>query len=162
MLKFFGFGKRAANSRIAARRSAMAFGEFNAFRMPVLCATAALVFSIVAGCGQRSDAKPTGKVHGKVMVSGNPLTQGRINFNSDKLGAGAGGDIKPDGTYSLDGPLPLGEYKVFVSFDIAPSQRGTPAENVLKSVPAKYLAAASSGLSAEVKTGTTESNFDLD
>ncbi|MFN0196382.1 MAG: hypothetical protein ACKVT0_06535 [Planctomycetaceae bacterium] len=120
----------------------------------------ACLLALVAGCGDGSDAKPMGNVAGKITVAGKPLVEGRINFVSDK-GAAAGGNIKPDGSYSLDGPLPVGVYTAFITFDIPPSRLGTDAEKILKTVPEKYRGQATSGLTAVIKEGSTEYNFDL-
>lgn len=122
---------------------------------------AMLMLGILAGCGAGHDTEARGTVTGKVTVKGKPLTTGRVNFISNTIGTGAGGDLKPDGTYALDGPVPLGNYNVFITFDIPPSQRGTAAENVLKSVPEKYQTQATSDLTAEVNGDVNEQDFDL-
>jgi len=121
----------------------------------------AIALSLLTGCGGGPKAVPTGNVSGKVTVAGKPLVAGRINFISDKLGVGAGGDLSTDGSYKLDGAVPLGVYDVFLTFNIAPSQIGTPAEDVRKSVPTKYLGQKTSKLTAEVKQGNTVYDFDL-
>ena len=139
---------------------------FTKIRVPklagsILCWMAAIMVSVLAGCGGGTKEVPTGEVYGKLTVAGKPLSEGRVNLASGKLGAGAGGDVKADGTYTLDGSLPLGSYDVFITFNIPPSKVGTPAEDVMKSVPPKYLGQATSKLTAEVKKGRTECNFDL-
>ena len=122
---------------------------------------AILLSAVTLGCGETLETVPTGEATGKITVGGKPLTQGRVNFVSDAVGAGAGGNLTPDGTYKLEGAIPVGHYSVFITFDIPPALRGTPAENVLKSVPEKYLGQATSGLTADVEEGQTEYNFDL-
>lgn len=129
-------------------------------RRHVLCGLAAVALGLLTGCGDSGEYNPTGEVTGKVSVKGQPLTAGRINFVSDR-GVGASGALKPDGTYTLEGALPVGTYSVFITFDISPAQRGTAAENVLKTVPEKYQAQATSGLTADLEEGRTEVNFDL-
>ena len=98
---------------------------------------------------------------GKVTVGGKPLTEGRINFVSPEKGVGAGGDLGPEGAYTLEGPLPVGEYKVFITFNIAPSQIGTPAEEILKSIPEKYQSQEASDLSATVEQDRAAYDFEL-
>lgn len=132
----------------------------NARRSILWCGMAAMMFSLLAGCGGGGKTTPTGEIYGKVTLAGAPLTEGRVNFTS-KSGVGSGGDVKPDGTYTIEGSLPVGVYDVFITFNIPPSKIGTPAENVMKSVPPKYLSQAKSGLTAEVKNGRTEHNIDL-
>lgn len=122
---------------------------------------AGLFSSVVMGCGESHETLPTGEATGKVSVAGQPLTQGRVNFVSDTLGAGAGGNLTSEGTYKLEGAIPVGHYSVFITFDIPPALRGTPAENVLKTVPQKYLGQATSDLTADVEEGQTEYDFDL-
>ena len=119
-----------------------------------------MMMTLLAGCGGGAKVAPTGDVYGKVTIAGKPLVEGRVNLTS-KAGVGGGGDVKPDGTYTIEGSLPLGVYDVFLTFNIPPSKIGTPAEDVKKSVPPKFLNQATSGLTAEVKKGRTEYNFDL-
>ncbi len=102
-----------------------------------------------------------GKVTGKVTVNGKPLTSGRVNFISEKVGVGAGGDVTADGTYTLDGPVPEGVYKAFITFNIAPSQLGTPAADVLKTVPEKYRAQATSDLVVTVGEGDNQLDLEI-
>ncbi|MCA9116218.1 MAG: hypothetical protein KDA79_14130 [Planctomycetaceae bacterium] len=123
----------------------------------------ALLFSLLAmGCGGGAEATPTGEVSGKVTVNGEPLTQGQVNFISAEKGVGGTGELQEDGTYKLDGPLPVGEYKVYISFNIAPSQLGTAAEDVLKLVPEKYQTQQTSDLSAKVEADRTEYDFAIE
>lgn len=127
-----------------------------------LCGLVALAFSLLAGCNSGvRETGPTGLVSGKVSVKGKPLAQGCVNFISDRDGLGATGNVKPDGTYTLEGPLPLGIYKVFITFNISPAQFGTPAADIVKTVPEKYLGQATSDLTAEVEEGKIEHDFDL-
>jgi hypothetical protein len=122
----------------------------------------ALTVGLLTGCGDRSGgADLMGKVSGKVTVNGKPLKSGRINFISEQVGVGAGGDLTPEGTYTLDGPVPEGVYKCFITFNIAPSQLGTPAADVVKTVPEKYQSQGTSDLSVTVESGENERDFDL-
>lgn len=122
----------------------------------------AVLMLLAAGCQLQPAALPTGTVSGRVNLAGDALTEGRVNFLSEELGVGAGGDIQPDGTYSLEGPLPTASYKVFISFAIAPTDLGTSVEDVKKSVPEKYQNLATSPLTADVGVGVNEMVFDLE
>jgi len=126
--------------------------------MPLVLAVSA---SIVLGCAGGTTPDPKGKVAGTVTMNGEPLTTGRINFISSELGIGAGGDVSPEGTYTLDGAIPAGEYKAFITFNIAPSKLGTPEADVLETVPAKYQSQSTSDLTAEVQDGPNTHDFDL-
>ncbi len=132
-----------------------------------LCRSAAGLFVLplvllLTGCQEQGRSLPSGKVGGSITVAGEPLAEGRVNFASEEGGFGASGMMQPDGTYTLEGPIPAGSYKVFITFDIAPADRGTAAEDVLKSVPAKYQSQATSDLTAEVLPDANECSFELD
>ena len=124
-----------------------------------LLAACALV--LLPGCGQKAKATPMGTVSGTVTIKGKPLEIGRLNFASGQQGTGASGSLGPDGKYILDGPLATGTYDVFVSFEISPAQFGTPAADVLKTVPSKYQRQNTSKLVAQVEEGTNECKFEL-
>lgn len=103
-----------------------------------------------------------GTVSGTVKFKGKPLELGRLNFVSGQQGGtGASGSLGPEGKYTLDGPLATGTYDVFVSFEISPAQFGTPAAEVLKTVPSKYQRQSTSKLVAQVEEGTNECTFEL-
>lgn len=57
--------------------------------------------------------------------------------------------------------MTVGDYKVFITFDIAPSQLETPAAGILSTVPKMYLAQGTSNLIVSVNQGKNEHNFDL-
>ena len=84
-----------------------------------------------------------------------------IDFVSPEKGVGAGGDLGPEGACTLEGPLPVGQYKVFITFNLAPSQIGTPAEDILKSIPEKYQTRDSSDLTATVEQDHPAYDFEL-
>ena len=48
---------------------------------------AILVSTVILGCGETHETVPTGEATGKITVGGKPLTQGRVNFVSDAVGA---------------------------------------------------------------------------
>jgi hypothetical protein len=117
-----------------------------------------LVFT--AGCGGAPAIEPTGKLTGKVTVAGKPLSSGFVNLVSAD-GVGTKIAIGADGVYTLTDVLPVGEYKAFISFDISPVQFGTPAADVLKTVPEKYQGAATSGIVVFVHDGDNTQDLEL-
>lgn len=120
-----------------------------------------LAMGLLTGCGTGPAPAPSGEVVGSVTLKGDPLFEGRINYVSEKTGVGASAELQPDGSYTLEAPLPTGDYNVFFTFDIAPTQFGTDAEFVMKLVPPKYLAQNTSKLKVEVDLGANEHEFDL-
>lgn len=114
------------------------------------------------GCGgNNTEEKKMGTVAGKVTLKGKPVTDCRINFTSPKSGVGVGADLKEDGSYTMEGPVPVGDYKVFITppLDFTPAK--AQEKSGLDAVPAKYRDEANSGLTAKVKEGESEINFDL-
>src|SRR5689334_192835 len=101
----------------------------NLFLLCSLCLVAA------AGCGP--SGPPMGTVSGKLLIAGAaPKEPTRITFVNNSIGQGAGANVGDDGSYSLDTPLQLKEYKVFVSKVLGDT--GGPvstAKEMLMSVP---------------------------
>lgn len=138
-----------------------------------------LVLPLLAGC---DSGPPTGQVTGKVTYEGKSVSTGSIQFYPVKGGAPAVGSIKPDGTYTLARKVPgdgvlLGEYVVTIEAIEAAevSNQPTSIEEEVKMgsianirsrpkylVPEKYSVEESSDLTATVKPGTNEINFDLE
>ena len=131
----------------------------------VLCWIGLLTICLLAGCGSGVEAKKTGTVSGKITVEGKPLTQGCVGFVSSTIGASAGGDLREDGTYTLDGPVPVGEYRVFLTppglGDTPPGVESEQPQQELKGVPEKYLEEETTDLTATVKEGENTFDFDL-
>jgi hypothetical protein len=120
----------------------------------------ALLLVLIAGCGGAPEVEPTGKLTGKVTVAGKPLSSGFVNLVSPQ-GVGTKVALDANGVYTLGDGLPVGEYKAFISFDISPAQFGTPAADVLKTVPEKYQGAATSGLVVFVHDGENTQDLEL-
>ena len=123
---------------------------------------AAGLICLLTGCGgAEAESKPMGTVSGTVTLEGKPLTDLRVNFISEQVGAGAGGDLQADGSYTLDGPIPAGSYDVFITmpsnFTPAQAQNNTS----LSKVPPKYLDQARTDLKAQVSEGENQNDFDL-
>ena len=132
-------------------------------------ASLAIVVAI-SGCS----AKPElAAVEGRVNYKGQPLKFGTVMFQNVKGGQPAIGQIQPDGSFKLttpkagDGAKP-GSYEVSVSCyeNMDPAKapvtdRGdmSPGKSL---VPQKYMMAATSGLTAEVKPeGNEPITFEL-
>lgn len=127
-----------------------------------LCFLTLFALTTFVGCtGSNADTPKMGTASGKITLNGKPLTDCRINFNSAKTGVGAGGDLKEDGSYTLEGSLPVGDYTLFITppSDFTPAKAQT--QSGLTNVPAKYRGEATSGLTAKVKEGESKYNFDL-
>lgn len=121
-----------------------------------------------SGCGSgKLDVAP---VKGKVTHNKKPLQFGSVVFQSEK-GLPATGQIQPDGTYTLttyasgDGAV-VGSHKVQITCTDTQKPGFTPPAGqelpVGKSlIPTKYNQADTSGLTAEVKSGPNQIDFDL-
>ena len=119
---------------------------------------------LVTGCGGASDAPQLAAVSGVVLLDGQPLKKGSIQFTPDSskgtTGRMALGEIKPDGKFVLGTTVPgdgarVGFHKVAVNcFDSTPFNPNNPAQSTTKwLIPEKYGDDRTSGLTAEVKTG---------
>lgn len=125
----------------------------------------------LVGCSGNSDQLPTGEVHGTVSYQGKPLPTGSVTFIPDGPGKAAAGEIQADGTYTLttysqgDGAT-IGSHKVMIISEKDTSE--LPAESAeantdLSLIPEKYgMSPKTSGLTAEVKEGDNEINFNLE
>ena len=122
----------------------------------------------LAGC--ESDSK-VGSVQGVVRLDGKPLATGTVRF-LPAAGRAASGKIQSDGTFTLgtykesDGAL-VGKHQVaIIAFEVGPApprtEGGRPPPTPTKPlVPKRYMAVGTSGLTAEVKPGDNELEFDL-
>jgi hypothetical protein len=124
---------------------------------------------LLAGCAGTEDDLPREAVHGTVKLNGEPLKQGRIQFQ----GTAPGSSGIVDGNYSIpkaEGLVP-GKYQVLIYGAAGESQPAPakaempgdtpPPKKALKEpIPAKYN--AQSKLTAEVtKGGPNQFDFDL-
>jgi hypothetical protein len=97
----------------------------------------AAVFAGFLGCGGTSDDLPRQAVSGTVTFDGQPLAEGRIQFEpaSAEARTPAGGEIK-DGQYSIprhQGPTP-GDYRIMITSSAA---RTPPADKSPGAEPPK-------------------------
>jgi hypothetical protein len=125
---------------------------------------------ISSGC-----TPPKAEVKGKVTYKGSPLKGGGIIIQSSK-GTTHSGDIQADGTYVVK-DVPTGPAKMTVSWvneeaieynrellkkgreEKGGGSKGKPKD--INSLPTKYSAFDTSGLSFQVQPGTTTFDADL-
>ncbi len=147
-----------------------------------------LAACLVTGCGGGGGPRPaTGKVHGKVLYNGKPLTKGTVIFvpilgKGGETGQSASGAIDPDGSFTLttfnsnDGAI-LGQHTAVIQSgpEIEPGSAkggGTMTgampefggKNAAKApkaaVPEKYTSAEKSPLKYTVEKG--DNSFDIE
>jgi hypothetical protein len=127
----------------------------------------AVTASALCGCGGGADDGPKmGTVSGQVTAQFEPVTAGILRFNSDALG-GASTNLNEDGTYSIEGGLPVGTYNVYLSgpeiYGLKDKQGNTIPVTIdkLEGVPQKYQASETSDLTADIKEGDNDVSFEL-
>ncbi len=123
---------------------------------------AVLFLGVVTATGCGESGPPMGTVAGKVTIAGAPAQDAiRVSFVNNSIGQGSGANVKPDGSYSLEQPLPLAEYTVFLTkIPEASDGPATTASEVLSSVAREYRSEEKSPLKFEVKEGANQ--FDID
>lgn len=103
-----------------------------------------------------------GKVSGKVLLDGEPLTVGTICFVSDTVQARA--ILGKDGKYFLgsleDGGIPVGDYAVYFTEAIELDDDGDPVAEPV--IPKKYRNAKTSQLKISVQPGGNTVDFVLE
>ena len=118
------------------------------------------LLALFAGCTQTPSVVP---VSGKVLYNWEPLPFGIVMFQPEQ-GQAAQGEIQPDGTFQLstygpnDGAVP-GHHKVSVrcfSNKKSGTDGGDSGAPCRLLIPQQYTRFGMSGLSADVKPGSTE------
>jgi len=112
----------------------------------------------IIGCAEE---KPFGLVSGTVKYKGIPLRAGNVNFLST-TGAAAIARISDTGDYIVEGSLPAGEYRVYVTPPV--SEPGPPGKVVLPKrfdLPSKFQDPATSGETVVVKEGVNNTVIEL-
>ena len=122
-----------------------------------------LLASLAASCGCGSSR--VGKVSGRVLLGGNPVSGGTVTF----LDAGhnpVSGVIQEDGSYTVNG-VAVGTAKISVGapqnknpFAGRQGRGGKPAGTAL--VPEQYKNPDKSGLTYEVRAGEQEHDIKLE
>ena len=117
---------------------------------------ACLVSALFVGCGETTS---TGTVRGKVTLDDAPYADAAVVFMSADSGQAGSADIQADGTFSIETPLPVGSYVVFLAPKSAASEEGMdePVEvSIDESVPEKYWNEATSDISIDVVEGDND------
>jgi hypothetical protein len=136
--------------------------------LPPTCRVAivALAAALVAlfGCSQ---GPPTGRVKGKVTFKSKPVAEGRVTFINDIEGGGAEALLNSDGSYAVPHPVEVRDYKVMINpltevVDTDPGKTPPMAmEKKAPDIPRKYRQPGSTPLTAAVKKGDNELNFEM-
>ncbi|QDT32248.1 carboxypeptidase-like regulatory domain-containing protein [Thalassoglobus polymorphus] len=113
---------------------------------------------LIAGCGGGGDKAPSGRVSGSVKLNGEPVFPGKITLTSATIGAAGSADLTSDGEFTFEGPLPVGQYKVYLTSaglgDSPPSENPkADANKGLKDVPQKYQSETTTDLTATIEEG---------
>jgi hypothetical protein len=131
------------------------------------CVMGAVLWSVLAGgCGSQQQ-RPTGEVEGTLTFKKKPVTEGTIQFLNLKEGGTGGAELKPDGSFVIADPLPVGEYVVVVTpgihkVDTDPGK--SPPVHIEKpapNIPQKYRMEGTTTLKAKVEPGKNVFNFDM-
>jgi len=134
----------------------------------LVAAIAITVGGFASGCGGGGPA--IAPVSGEVRLDGKPLAEGYIQFASP-TGFGAGSALKADGKFRFRSQygngIPLGVYRVAIvppppegPIPMVPdrkAKKGLP----ISQIPMKYRDMGTSGLSADVKVGNNDFQFEL-
>ena len=120
-----------------------------------------LVVACVPGCGPSGPA--TGTVKGKVTIGGAaPKDTIRVNFINSLIGQGGGANAAADGSYTLDQPIRVGEYKVYFEKVIDSSKGPVSAQQeMLNSVPKEFRSESSTTMTQTVNEGSNVINLEL-
>ncbi len=127
----------------------------------ILTLVAVLAFVTAVGCGSNDLAG----VRGSVSYRGKPLEHGRVGFHPEE-GRPAFGDIASDGTFTLTTLSPndgasIGNHRVTIHSD-RPADPDDAFSDRIALIPTRYQKPETSGLTAEVKAGVTNTfRFEL-
>jgi hypothetical protein len=140
--------------------------SLRAYARLVVVAPAVLIAPILVCLPGCSSGTPTGEVAGKVTFEGKSVAEGRITFVQTQSGASDDALLNSDGSYAIKTPLPVGDYKVMVTPLIVRQQVGGKGpvvgeEKPAPDIPEKYRTIGSTALTATVKEGKNECNFDM-
>lgn len=107
-----------------------------------------------------------GSVSEKITFEGNPIVLGQVVFNpTDGNGRPASAEITDGGAYELGESIPVGKYKISimpVSVEQAKGlAHGDSAAPDPKNIPKIYRTEVTTDLTAEIKKGSVQFDFDL-
>jgi hypothetical protein len=137
--------------------------SFRPYRVAVLPALVVAVFLSLVGCGKKT---PSGEVSGHVTFKGQPVSEGRVTFESQQSGIADEALLNNDGAYAIKKPLPVGDYQVYV-IPLIVREKADPkgpvvgVEKPALNIPDKYRRISTTDLKATVKEGKNEHNFDM-
>ncbi|WP_145073913.1 hypothetical protein [Aureliella helgolandensis] len=97
-------------------------------------------------------------------MKGKPYTDASVMVIDLSSGQGGGADLKSDGTFTLDDPIPVGSYTAYFAPISVPPEDASAAPVPMqadKTIPQKYWNEASSDLKFEVKEGKNEFPIDI-
>jgi hypothetical protein len=119
----------------------------------------ALALLCLAGC--RSGNAPTGQVAGTVTFEGKAVPQGRVTFQHPDTGYSDEALLNKDGTFAIQAPMPVGDYKVYIIPLVVREQvdrRGPEVgvEQKAADIPEKYRTIGGTDLTATVKEGKND------
>lgn len=118
----------------------------------------AMVFGAIAGC---EPAIKTGTVKGTVTFNGKPYDGSAIMLLDMTTGQAAGVDIGPDGQFSIDQPMQLGTYNVYLAPKSVDVNAEPQAVKVDASVPSKYWSESTTDLTVTVVEGENAATIAL-
>ena len=125
------------------------------------CIFACLLSALLVGCGQST---PTGTVKGKVTLDGQPYSDAAVAFISLDTGQAGVAQVNPDGTFQLETPLPVGNYKVYLEPPATDAQASAEQPTPVamdKTVPEKYWNEASTDISVDITEGENDVTVEL-
>lgn len=145
------------------------FGRYGWFACTLLC---------LAGLWGCSKEGPTGTVSGTVTLDGEPVKEGFVSFVSSQ-GYSGQGKIGAGGAYTLDVPLPPGEYMASVGpppiteapGGLIPGKEGQASDSAShyapeavpqqSDIPTDYWNETTSGLRFTIKEGANQVTIEL-
>lgn len=133
-------------------------------RMIGVCLGTVTLPLMMVGCGGGPDVGPTGEVEGKVLVDGQPLTEGSVSLYDKTTGNTGGGEVGADGTFKFTVPVPVGKYQVAVLPPDAPAPDDPQADmaaNQNAMIHDLYRSGETSEIVADVKEGPNSFTFEL-
>ncbi|MCH8829699.1 MAG: carboxypeptidase regulatory-like domain-containing protein [Planctomycetes bacterium] len=141
--------------------------SFRFFRLvlPVLALSV-----VLSGCGDSAVDKEAGTVSGTVKFENKLLSEGVVTFE-DKQGNSGRGKVDSGGKYTIDNPLPPGEYTVTVvplsaaGMDVPPGESGSvDRKKKVKSdarIPKAYHNHTTTDLKFTIKAGENTYNIKM-
>jgi hypothetical protein len=112
---------------------------------------------LIMGCG----GEPSGTIDGKLEVNGEPYSEADICFIDMQSGYATSTTLESDGTFSIDDPIPVGTYTVYLApssggEDEASEQPGPVSMQASDTVDQKYWSESTSDLTVEVSEGKND------